>query len=703
MATSTSIDVTPAPATHLVVTVQPPATVGVGSTFGLVVSAENGLNQVDPNFSGTVALALASGPQGAQLNGLLTATATAGVATFSGLAVDTAGAGYAIQATTSGLTSQTSTTFSATNTALVPSAPQLSAETDTGVSNSDGITQNNGTTAAPLVFTVTDVVPANGYVQLYNVTDPTNVTLLGSPTQAVNGTATVTLSSSFPLPDGTYRIAASTAANSTGTASAQSPATQITIATTLRVESINPAGVFFTSLPNNQIVVTFNHWLAGLVPDQADGSGFASKPFAVALIPSGPDGGALFAQGLPLWSAPSGFDSGDVAMPVTLVYHQNTDGTSTISLTPNQPLATDVYLVSINGLSDIAGNALTNANGSSAPVYHSFTFQASASDSAPLTVTSVTTQHGAVAINNNVIPQPDTIAIAFNKDMDLWTINTSNVQLLVQTGAGAYATVPSAVAYSPSTRTAYLTPEGVLSPGTVYVVAVSPQVTDDQGFPLLGTGLDGALFTSFTVSGSASGQSSPLRVTATSPANGTVQTTAFGYGAVTFSERISLAALGRYSAMLIPQTGGVTTGSSGYADVPLNAKLAFNPNTNQLIIVPTGLLPNNTVYLFALSGITASNGDKLTVPGGGTTYYASFLLRPTGASASVSGQAAAAVISASAPTIATPAAAGRPAVAHRPLATLARGFAAALPPRRPAQQSAGLSGPARRSLGTGLA
>jgi hypothetical protein len=107
----------------------------------------------------------------------------------------------------------------------------------------------------------------------------------------------------------------------------------------------------------------------------------------------------------------------------------------------------------------------------------------------------------------------------------------------------------------------------------------------------------------------------------------------------------------------------VTTGGSGYADVPLNAKLAFNPNTNQLIIVPTGLLPNNTVYLFALSGITASNGDKLTVPGGGSTFYASFLLQTSGATASTpSTTSGAPGLAAPPPPIINPNPTGLPAV-----------------------------------------
>jgi hypothetical protein len=134
------------------------------------------------------------------------------------------------------------------------------------------------------------------------------------------------------------------------------------------------------------VVVTFNHWLTGLVPDKADGSGFASAPFAVMLIPSGPDGSVTMANTGSLWSAPSGIDSGDLPVPATLVYHQNADGTSTITLTANQPLASDVYLISVSGsLTDLAGNMLTGDRGTPGALHSSFALQGSPVDPRPLT------------------------------------------------------------------------------------------------------------------------------------------------------------------------------------------------------------------------------------------------------------------------------------------------------------------------------
>ncbi|MDR3633913.1 MAG: Ig-like domain-containing protein [Isosphaeraceae bacterium] len=256
-----------------------------------------------------------------------------------------------------------------------------------------------------------------------------------------------------------------------------------------------------------------------------------------------------------------------------------------------------------------------------------------------MAVTSVTANHGAIVINNNMIPQPDTIGIAFNQALNTRTVNADTIHLVTKTGPNTYSNwaVIDTVTYSPTNDTAYLTPESALVPGTIYYVEVDTTVSNATNFPATGGTLAKAFYTSFEVNGPRVGLGqSPLTVTATSPANGTqwTQTAPLGYVSVTFSEPINLSSLGRYSVMLIPKEG------SGYADVPLNAKLAFNPNTNTLVIVPaTGLLPwfgESQVFLIALSGITASNGDTL----GNAPVYESFAWSPPWATLAVSAQRA---------------------------------------------------------------
>ena len=88
---------------QLAVTQQPPASVTAGSPFGLTVTAENSSGNPITSFNGTVTVAPASNPGGATLGGTLTATASGGVATFSGLTLNKAASGYTLVVSGSGL------------------------------------------------------------------------------------------------------------------------------------------------------------------------------------------------------------------------------------------------------------------------------------------------------------------------------------------------------------------------------------------------------------------------------------------------------------------------------------------------------------------------------------------------------------------------------------------------------------------------
>jgi hypothetical protein len=113
-----AFQVTPAAPSQLVIVDQLPAGVIAGQSFGFTVVAEDRYGNVATSFNNTVAAALAQDPAGGSLSGTVTTTAVGGVATFTGLAVDKAGSGYAIEATSGGLTSNVSTT-----TTVSPAAP----------------------------------------------------------------------------------------------------------------------------------------------------------------------------------------------------------------------------------------------------------------------------------------------------------------------------------------------------------------------------------------------------------------------------------------------------------------------------------------------------------------------------------------------------------------------------------------------------
>jgi subtilisin-like proprotein convertase family protein len=458
----------------------------------------------------------------------------------------------------------------------------------------------------------------NALVDLINVA---NGNVLGTTTADSNGNYSVAPATG--LGDGVFTFQTRAYGFSTD-AGVKSTTVKLTIQTKLQVVSVTPTLGNYRSLPGGKIVVKFNHTLAGLTADDSTGASFKNRPFAVYLVPRGPSG---------TFDAPTGIDGGSTPIHATLVYHVNSDGTSTITLTPKAPLGTDVYLIAVSGtLSDLAGNALLDTTGKPGTYFTTFNLRTTPPNNVPLRVTSVTTLHGSVSIANNTIPQPDTIAITFNKSVNFLQLTggtTGTVQLL----AGSRV-IQAAVAYSPTNQTVYLTPEEALTPGTKYTVRVDGSVSDDQAFPNPDAPfkLGSAFTTTFQVNraGVGSGQS-PFRVLpsgnhlAITPGPG-VQNSPFGYGSIAFSEPLDMSSLGRYSVMLVPRSGGLNNNAFDDADTPVNAKLAFNPNTNTLIVVPTVPLGNDT-YLYTIHSVKAMNGDSLTNPGGSLPIFASFKLQ----------------------------------------------------------------------------
>ena len=164
---------------------RPPSSVTAGDGFGLSVAAKDPFGNPTPSFNGSVTIALASGPDAATLGGTLTATAVDGVATFSGLTLNTAGTGYTLEATASGLEIATTTLFDvvpAAATRLVIAAQPLA----TVVAGSDfGLR-----VVAEDLFGNIDP-QFNGAVTVALARNPAGSTLSGTlTTPAVQGTAT---------------------------------------------------------------------------------------------------------------------------------------------------------------------------------------------------------------------------------------------------------------------------------------------------------------------------------------------------------------------------------------------------------------------------------------------------------------------------------------------------------------------------------
>ncbi len=106
--TTAPLTVTAGTVAKLVVTTPPPGDVTAGTGFGLVVAAEDPYGNVNASFPGTVTVALTTNPGRTALGGSATEPFNAGLATFTGLTMDIAADGYAMQAASSSTDTPTS-------------------------------------------------------------------------------------------------------------------------------------------------------------------------------------------------------------------------------------------------------------------------------------------------------------------------------------------------------------------------------------------------------------------------------------------------------------------------------------------------------------------------------------------------------------------------------------------------------------------
>jgi hypothetical protein len=207
-------------ASQLVVTGEPPSALAAGSTFGLVVKAEDSAGNVDTTFNGVVTIALDANPVNGTLNGTLTATATNGVATFTGLSLDTAGSGYTIAATAESL--------NATETGDV--TVHAAAATTLVVSGAGG-----------------NILTGGEFRAIVDAED-----IYGNIVPSFNGTVTMSLTSDSGALGGTL-----TASASGGAASFSNLAISTAGSYTLQATSSGMvAGTLPLSVTNDQLVVT---------------------------------------------------------------------------------------------------------------------------------------------------------------------------------------------------------------------------------------------------------------------------------------------------------------------------------------------------------------------------------------------------------------------------------------------------------------
>jgi hypothetical protein len=104
--TTTPINVSPAAASALFVSIPPPTTMTSGALFGLQISAMDPYGNLATGFNDPVMIALDSNPGGGSLiGGPTTVNATAGIANFTaGITTQTPASGYTLKATSPNLT-----------------------------------------------------------------------------------------------------------------------------------------------------------------------------------------------------------------------------------------------------------------------------------------------------------------------------------------------------------------------------------------------------------------------------------------------------------------------------------------------------------------------------------------------------------------------------------------------------------------------
>lgn len=211
--TTTPFTISAAAPVALFFTVAPPASTVAGTAFSpaLVVTAKDALGNVATSFTGTVTLGFGANPTSATLGGTISASAVAGVATFSNVSVSRAGSGYTLAASATGLANATSPAFAITAgsaTQLVVSAQPANgtagiALAPIGITAEDGF----GNVASSFTGPVTLALNAN----------PGGSTLGGTLTaSAVGGVATFNNISLNKAANG-YTLNASSGALTTAT------------------------------------------------------------------------------------------------------------------------------------------------------------------------------------------------------------------------------------------------------------------------------------------------------------------------------------------------------------------------------------------------------------------------------------------------------------------------------------------------------
>jgi hypothetical protein len=183
-ATSALFDITAGPATQLVFSTQPSdSTGGVAFPTQPVVEVQDAGGNRVTSFSGSVSLTIGTNPSGGTLSGTTTVNVVNGLATFSGLSINTAGTGYTLTAASDTLTSATSNSF---NITVGPIAQLV-------------FNPSPSNSSAGAVFPTQPIVELRdaGGNLVNTATDNVVLSIASGPGTTINGTTTVTASGGY--------------------------------------------------------------------------------------------------------------------------------------------------------------------------------------------------------------------------------------------------------------------------------------------------------------------------------------------------------------------------------------------------------------------------------------------------------------------------------------------------------------------------
>ncbi|HMH83738.1 MAG TPA: invasin domain 3-containing protein, partial [Gemmatimonadales bacterium] len=226
IAQTATVTVTPAAASALAFTVQPTSAATAARISPAVQVEVRDVVGNRVSSATTVAMAIGTNPAGGTLLGTKAVGAVAGVATFSDLAIDVAGTGYTLRASSGTLTGATSTAFDIRASSVSGSLSTVNAAPTTIAA---------GVGAATVTVTVKDAsgAPVRAATVVLAATGSGNtLTQPAGPTDA-NGMTTGTLSSTVP---------------ETKTVSATANGTVITQTATVTVTASSPPGAISQTL-----------------------------------------------------------------------------------------------------------------------------------------------------------------------------------------------------------------------------------------------------------------------------------------------------------------------------------------------------------------------------------------------------------------------------------------------------------------------